>query len=184
MPLSICIPSGWISRSSSELEKRWKKPVRVANDAAVQGYGAIKGHGVELILTLGTGMGSALFTDGKLCPGLELGHHPWREKDLRGLPGPPRPGQVRQESSGTSGSRRPSSRPRPLSTGTISTWAAGIPRRSTSSCRRMSPSSPMKRAFWAAWCCGETEDSCQPTVIRVKEHQHFNGGSLRLRAMG
>jgi polyphosphate glucokinase len=63
-----------------ELEKRWRKPVRVANDAAVQGYGAVKGHGVELLITLGTGMGSALFTDGKLCPGLELGHHPWREK--------------------------------------------------------------------------------------------------------
>ena len=63
-----------------ELEKRWKKPVRVANDASVQGYGAIKGRGVELVLTLGTGMGSAIFTDGKLCPGLELGHHPWREK--------------------------------------------------------------------------------------------------------
>jgi polyphosphate glucokinase len=63
-----------------ELEKRWKKPVRVSNDASVQGYGAIKGHGVELVLTFGTGMGSALFTDGKLCPGLELGHHPWREK--------------------------------------------------------------------------------------------------------
>ncbi len=64
----------------AELEKRWRKPVRVANDASVQGYGAIRGHGVELLLTLGTGMGSALFTDGKLCPGLELGHHPWREK--------------------------------------------------------------------------------------------------------
>jgi polyphosphate glucokinase len=63
-----------------ELERRWKKPVKVANDAAVQGYGSIEGHGVELVLTLGTGMGSALFTDGKLCPGLELGHHPWREK--------------------------------------------------------------------------------------------------------
>ena len=63
-----------------ELEKRWKKPARVANDAAVQGYGSIKGRGVELVLTFGTGMGSALYTDGKLCPGLELGHHPWREK--------------------------------------------------------------------------------------------------------
>ncbi|MGA3133483.1 MAG: ROK family protein [Terracidiphilus sp.] len=63
-----------------ELEKRWKKPVRVANDAAVQGYGAIKGRGVELLLTLGTGMGSAIYSDGKLCAGLELGHHPWREK--------------------------------------------------------------------------------------------------------
>ncbi|MGB6743001.1 MAG: ROK family protein [Terracidiphilus sp.] len=63
-----------------ELEKIWKKPTRVANDASVQGYGAVKGDGVELILTLGTGMGSALFTDGKLCPGLELGHHPWKKK--------------------------------------------------------------------------------------------------------
>jgi polyphosphate glucokinase len=63
-----------------ELELRWKKPVRVCNDAAVQGYGAIQGDGVELALTLGTGMGSSLFTDGHLCPGLELGHHPWRKK--------------------------------------------------------------------------------------------------------
>lgn len=62
------------------LQKRWKKPVRVANDAAVQGYGAIQGRGVEMIITLGTGMGSALFTDGRLCPGLELGHHPWLKK--------------------------------------------------------------------------------------------------------
>ena len=63
----------------AELEKRWKKPVRVANDAAVQGYGAISGDGVELALTLGTGLGSSLFTNGHLCPGLELGHHPWRK---------------------------------------------------------------------------------------------------------
>ena len=59
------------------LEKRWELPVHLANDAAVQGYGAISGRGVELVLTLGTGLGSALFTDGHLCPGLELGHHPW-----------------------------------------------------------------------------------------------------------
>jgi polyphosphate glucokinase len=63
-----------------EIEARWKKPARVCNDAAVQGYGAIKGVGVEMILTFGTGMGSSLFTDGRLCPGLELGHHPWRRK--------------------------------------------------------------------------------------------------------
>lgn len=61
------------------LEELWKKPVRVLNDAAVQGFGAISGRGVELVLTLGTGMGSALYTDGRLCPGLELGHHPWRK---------------------------------------------------------------------------------------------------------
>jgi polyphosphate glucokinase len=62
-----------------ELERKWRKPVRVANDAAVQGYGAVNGRGVELVLTFGTGMGSSLFTDGRLCPGLELGHHPWRK---------------------------------------------------------------------------------------------------------
>jgi polyphosphate glucokinase len=61
------------------LEKRWKMPVLLVNDAAVQGYGAIKGKDVELVLTLGTGMGSALFTNGHLCAGLELGHHPWRK---------------------------------------------------------------------------------------------------------
>jgi polyphosphate glucokinase len=64
----------------AELQKRWRKPVRVDNDAAIQGYGTIRGKGVELMLTLGTGMGSALFTDGRLCPGLELGHHPWKKK--------------------------------------------------------------------------------------------------------
>jgi polyphosphate glucokinase len=65
-----------------ELKKRWKKPVKVGNDAEVAGYGAIKGDGVELVLTLGTGFGSALFTDGRLCPGLELGHHIWRKKGM------------------------------------------------------------------------------------------------------
>ena len=50
-------------------------PVRVANDADIQGYGAIRGHGVELVVTLGTGFGSSLFVDGQLVPNLELGHH-------------------------------------------------------------------------------------------------------------
>lgn len=61
------------------LEHRWKRPVRVANDAAVQGFGAIRGQGVELVITLGTGFGSSLFIDGRLVPGLELAHHPWRK---------------------------------------------------------------------------------------------------------
>jgi len=61
------------------LLKRWKKPVQVANDAAVQGFGAIKNEGVELVITLGTGFGSSLFIDGRLVPGLELAHHPWRK---------------------------------------------------------------------------------------------------------
>ena len=61
------------------VQRRWKKPVRVANDAAVQGLGAIQGRGIEMILTLGTGMGSCLYADGHICP-LELGHHPWLKK--------------------------------------------------------------------------------------------------------
>jgi polyphosphate glucokinase len=65
-----------------ELEKRFKKPVRVGNDADVAGYGAIKGKGVELVLTLGTGLGAALFTGGHLVPGLELGHQIWRKKGM------------------------------------------------------------------------------------------------------
>lgn len=58
------------------LENHTNRPVRVANDADVQGLGNIVGKGVELVLTLGTGMGSALFTNGILVPNLELGHHP------------------------------------------------------------------------------------------------------------
>lgn len=65
---------------AAELQKRWKKPVRAANDACVAGYGAIKGHGIEMVLTLGTGLGAALFINGHLLPCLELSHHPWRKK--------------------------------------------------------------------------------------------------------
>ena len=61
------------------LAHRWKKPVRVANDAAVQGLAAIEGKGVEIVITLGTGFGSSLYIEGKLVPGLELAHHPWRK---------------------------------------------------------------------------------------------------------
>ncbi|MEB3828744.1 ROK family protein [Phormidium sp. CCY1219] len=56
------------------------KPVRVCNDADVQGLGAISGTGIELTIALGTGFGSALFVDGKLVPNLELGHHRFRKK--------------------------------------------------------------------------------------------------------
>jgi predicted TIM-barrel fold metal-dependent hydrolase/predicted NBD/HSP70 family sugar kinase len=60
------------------LSQRWGKPVRVFNDADVQGFGAIRGKGVEMVLTLGTGAGTAIFADGRLMPHLELAHHPIR----------------------------------------------------------------------------------------------------------
>ena len=43
---------------------------------SLQGYGVIDGKGVELVLTLGTGLGTALYVNGHLMPNLELGHHP------------------------------------------------------------------------------------------------------------
>lgn len=77
---AVNLDPGWAKFDlESALEARTGKPVRVCNDADVQGYGAVAGQGVELVITLGTGMGSALFLDGRLLPNLELGHHPFRK---------------------------------------------------------------------------------------------------------
>lgn len=72
-----------------ELERAWSgfdlasavgaalgMPVRVGNDADVQGAGVVAGHGLELVLTLGTGLGSSVFRNGRLALHLELAHHP------------------------------------------------------------------------------------------------------------
>jgi polyphosphate glucokinase len=61
------------------LSQQLNKPVRVINDADMQGLGAIAGKGVELVITLGTGFGSALFVEGKLVPNMEMGHHRFRK---------------------------------------------------------------------------------------------------------
>lgn len=53
-------------------------PTRVANDADVQGFAAIRGQGLELVITLGTGFGTALYEDGRLCPHLEISQQPFR----------------------------------------------------------------------------------------------------------
>lgn len=63
----------------AELAKLCGTPVRVMNDADLQGYGVIERRGVELVLTLGTGLGTALFVNGHLVPNLELGHHPFKK---------------------------------------------------------------------------------------------------------
>jgi polyphosphate glucokinase len=55
------------------------KPVRVANDADVQGLAVIAGRGVEMVVTLGTGFGTALYHDGCLCPHLEISQQPFRK---------------------------------------------------------------------------------------------------------
>lgn len=64
---------------SEHLTQLLQRPVRAVNDVDLQGLGVARGHGVELVLTLGTGMGAALFTEGVLVPNLELGHHPFRD---------------------------------------------------------------------------------------------------------
>jgi polyphosphate glucokinase len=61
------------------LAKKLGKKVRALNDAGVQGYGVIEGLGVEMVITLGTGMGCALYLDGRYVPNLELAHHPFRD---------------------------------------------------------------------------------------------------------
>lgn len=61
------------------LERKLRKPVRVENDADVQGLAVVKGKGVELVITLGTGFGSSIFVNGHLGPHLELAHHNFRK---------------------------------------------------------------------------------------------------------
>ena len=63
--------------------------VRVLNDADAAGiaemtYGAGKGReqGLVMVLTFGTGIGSAIFLDGKLLPNSEFGHLPMPMKGL------------------------------------------------------------------------------------------------------
>jgi len=62
-----------------QLTTRLGKPVRAANDADMQGMGAISGQGVEMVITLGTGFGTALFVNGQLVPNLEFGHQRFRK---------------------------------------------------------------------------------------------------------
>lgn len=81
-----------VVKTAPHLEKKWKgvhldellrntfhTPARVANDAVVQGYPAITGKGIELVITLGTSMGSAIYANGSAVP-MEMGHHPISHK--------------------------------------------------------------------------------------------------------
>jgi polyphosphate glucokinase len=58
------------------LEATLGKPVRMLNDADMQGLAAIAGKGLELVVTLGTGVGTGWFRNGEPMPHLELAHHP------------------------------------------------------------------------------------------------------------
>jgi len=82
-----------VARTAANVDKKWigtnavkllsvatRCPVRVLNDADAAGiaemrFGAGKGrNGVVFIITIGTGLGTAVFTDGVLVPNTELGH--------------------------------------------------------------------------------------------------------------
>lgn len=95
-PVGITFPAiikNGVARSAANVDKSWigtdvdtlmterlKRPVEVLNDADGAGlaeaqYGAGKGQlGVVLVITLGTGIGSAYIMDGTLVPNAELGH--------------------------------------------------------------------------------------------------------------
>ncbi len=95
-PAGLAFPSvilGGIVRTAANLNKAWigqplarlaagrlHRPVTAINDADAAGlaefhYGAARGEsGTVLVLTLGTGIGSALFVDGHLVPNTEFGH--------------------------------------------------------------------------------------------------------------
>ena len=71
---------GWRGYALAEaLQRALGKPTRVANDADVQGLAVIRGEGVEMVITLGTGFGTALYADGRMCPHLEISQQPFRK---------------------------------------------------------------------------------------------------------
>lgn len=53
-------------------------PALVLNDAEVHGCGLVAGRGLEMVVTLGTGLGNAVFHDGALAPHAELSAAPVR----------------------------------------------------------------------------------------------------------
>lgn len=61
---------------ADQLSRALGKPARVVNDADLQGLGVVRGDGLEMVITLGTGFGTALLLNGRLLPHLEIGQHP------------------------------------------------------------------------------------------------------------
>jgi len=82
------IDAAWVEYPiTQKLSKSLKRPVTIVNDADAAGtaemrFGIGAGKpGVVVLLTLGTGVGSAVFVDGKLVPNTEFG-----QMEIRGRP--------------------------------------------------------------------------------------------------
>ncbi len=83
------IDKSWIETNVEELfRQKTGCPVYVLNDADAAGIAEMKfgvgrkySRGVLMMITIGTGLGTALFVDGKLVPNTELGHIEIRGKD-------------------------------------------------------------------------------------------------------
>jgi len=70
-------PDKWRNINLQQIiEDEFNCPVRIVNDADMQGLGVITGLGFEILITLGTGLGSAMYMNGNLLPHLELSQHP------------------------------------------------------------------------------------------------------------
>ncbi len=72
---------------AERLEARLSLPVRVMNDGEMHGLGVIRRRGVELVLTFGTGLGTALYLDGQLGPRIQFVASPHRKQPLGGAYG-------------------------------------------------------------------------------------------------
>jgi polyphosphate glucokinase len=70
----VNLGAGWVG---FDYAAAFGKPTKVVNDAAMQALGSYEG-GRMLFLGLGTGLGSALVTDGFVQP-MELGHLPYKK---------------------------------------------------------------------------------------------------------
>jgi polyphosphate glucokinase len=59
------------------LGQAYRRPTRVVNDAEMAGLATVSGHGYEVMMTLGTGLGFAHFDDGVLLPKIEVSAAPF-----------------------------------------------------------------------------------------------------------
>src|SRR5262245_36549407 len=108
------------------------KPTKVLNDAEMQALAVIAGHGVEMVITLGTGFGTALFVDGRRGAHLELAHHPFRKGEPTTSSWATRLASASARRSGTSGWPRPLGTSGRSRTSITSTSAGATARRSPS----------------------------------------------------